>query len=145
MPVPVPPVNRQIGTAPREFLLECGDDLPVFRVDGADATKVLIVLRDLEQPLARNATSLGDLLEEWHYVVGTLGTAKGNVDDRVVVARLLVPGAVGSSCHREMLRQHRRFVSVPSSTTTGSEEDRWGPSSSFSLIRTCRNSRPLSL
>jgi hypothetical protein len=74
----------------------------------------MIVLGYFEEAFAGNAAFSSDVLEEWDHIIGTLRPAKRNVEDRVVVVRLLVPKAVGSSFHWEMLRHGCGFVSVPS-------------------------------
>ena len=76
------PVRAQLG-------LERGDQLAVLGVDRADAAEQLVVMRHLEQPLARDVAAAGDVLEERHHVVHPLGPAERDDHDRVV--RVLRP------------------------------------------------------
>ena len=56
-------------------------------VDRAAATEVVVVPADLGQPVARDAASAGDVLEEGQHVVGLLGSAEGDEQQGVVRAR----------------------------------------------------------
>src|SRR6476469_4008990 len=68
---------------PAQLRLERVDHLPVLRVDRADAAEELVVVRHLEQPLARYAPAARHVLQKRHHVVHALRAAERDDDDRV--------------------------------------------------------------
>ena len=94
MPVAVAEVHRQVDVVRAQLDLERCDQRAVLLVDRADAAEQLVVMRDVEQPLARDATPAGHVLEERHDVVRTFGAAERDDDDRVE-RRVGGRGAIG--------------------------------------------------
>jgi hypothetical protein len=84
VPVPVAPVQRQAEAAGVELGPQRGEQGPVLVVDRAAAAEVEVVLGHGLEPLGRDAPAPGDVLEEGHHVVGLLGAAEGQQQDRVV-------------------------------------------------------------
>ena len=87
MPVAVAEVDRQVDAATAQLRLERGDQLAVLGVDRADAAEQLVVVRDVEQPLARDVAAARDVLEERQHVVRPLRAAERDEHDRVELVR----------------------------------------------------------
>ena len=96
MPVAIAEVDRQVDAVRVELGSEGRDQRPVLRVDRADAAEVLVVLRDLLEPLARHVAAARDVLEERNHVVRSFGPAERDDEDRVEArVRELRVGSVG--------------------------------------------------
>ena len=74
--------------------LERSDQRAVLLVDRADAAEQLVVVRDVEQPFARDATPARHVLEERQNVVRPFRPAERDDEDRVE-GRVGRRGAVG--------------------------------------------------
>ena len=83
IPVAVAEVDRQIDGVRVEFSAQRSDERAILGVDGAHATEELVVVGDVLEAFARHVASAGDVLEERHHVVHSLGTAKRDDEDRV--------------------------------------------------------------
>ncbi len=91
VPVAVAEVDRQPDPVRGELGLERRDQIAVLLVDRADAAEELVVMADLREPLARDVASARDVLEERDHVVGPLGAAERD-DEQRVVATVVEPG-----------------------------------------------------
>ena len=67
-----------------ELFLEGGDQLSALLVDRAHPAEKLVMLRDLEHPLARHVLAPQHVLEERHHVVGAFGPAERDDEQGVV-------------------------------------------------------------
>ena len=92
VPVAVAEVDRQLDRVLGELPLDRRDQLAVLGVDRADAAEQVVVLRDLEQPLARDAASARHVLEERQHVVRALRPAERD-DEQGVELPLRKPAA----------------------------------------------------
>ena len=84
-PVAVAPEHRQLDPAGGELGLDAGLELPVLLVDRADAAVGAVVVRDLFEPLVRDAAAAGDVAQERDDVVLAFGPAEGGQEHGVVV------------------------------------------------------------
>ena len=87
MPVAVAEVDRQVDAASAQLGLERGDQRAVLGVDRTDAAEQLVVVGDVEQPLARDVASARDVLEERQHVIRPFGAAERDEHDRVELVR----------------------------------------------------------
>ena len=111
MPVAVAEVYRQVDPTGVQLGLERRDQRAVLLVERTDAGEELVVVRDLEQTLARDAASSRHVLEERKHVVHALGPAERDEQDRV--ERLLRQGRnrpVGRLLPLVDRRRHGRMV-----------------------------------
>lgn len=67
-----------------EIHTERGDERAVLVVERASSAEVMVVLRDAQESLARDAAAAGHVLEEGHHVLGTLRTTERDENERVV-------------------------------------------------------------
>ena len=68
-----------------QFDPERGDQITTLLIDGAYATKLLVVLGDFQHPLAGNVLAAQHVLQERHDVFGALGTSEGNEQQGIIV------------------------------------------------------------
>ena len=73
---------------------ERGDQVADLVVDRADAVEMVVVLGDLEHPLAGDVPAPQDVLQERHHVVASLRAAEADDQDRVIAG-----GRFGSRGH----------------------------------------------
>ena len=74
-----------------EVLAQRREQRPVLVVDRRPAAEQEVVLADLLEPLARDAAAAGHVLQERHDVLGPLGPAERDEQQRVVRARRREP------------------------------------------------------
>src|ERR1043165_7081095 len=76
MPVAIAPVDRQSWAISLQLCFERRDQIPVLLIDRTDAAKHLVMLRDLEHPLARHVAPAQDVLEERNDIVHAFRSAE---------------------------------------------------------------------
>ena len=77
--------SRSAGQTPGlELALQGGEQRATLLVDRALAPEQEVVLTDLGEPLPGNAPTAGDVLQERHHLLRTLGAAEGHQQDRLV-------------------------------------------------------------
>ena len=84
IPVAVAPKDGKLDAAVGQLSLDRGLQLPVLLVDGADATECAVVVRDLFQPLVRDAAATGDVAQEGNDVILAFGATEGRQQHGVV-------------------------------------------------------------
>src|SRR5262249_54371656 len=87
MPVAVAEIDRQFRALFAEEVLQGGLQGAVLGVEGADAAKMLIMLGDGQQTLARNIAPAKDVFQEGNDLVGTFRSTEGNDQHGVVIWR----------------------------------------------------------
>src|ERR1041384_1815940 len=85
MPVAIAPVDRQLWPIRSELFLECCNQISILLIDGTDATKHLVVTRDLKHTLARHIPPAQDIFKERNHIIHSLGPTEGNKQQRIVI------------------------------------------------------------
>src|SRR4051812_23337630 len=91
MPVAVAPVQRQLDSGRRKFLVQCREQRTILRIDRADAAKMIIMLRDLQHSLARHVSAAKHVFQKRQHILAPLRTAKRNQQKSVVLHPLILP------------------------------------------------------
>lgn len=84
MPIPIPPIDGQMGAIALQLRFERGNQVSCLLIDGALAFEVVVVLGDGEQAFARNIASAQHGFEKGNYVFARLGSAEGNHENGVI-------------------------------------------------------------
>ena len=84
IPVAIAPVDGEAHACVGEGALKGGSLASALLVDGAHPAEVGVMLTDLGEPFARDATTAGDVLQEGDHVVGSFGSAETHEEDGVV-------------------------------------------------------------
>ena len=131
VPVAVAPVDRQVEAGGPEVLLDRGDERAVLVVDRAAATEEEVVLADLLETLPRDAASAGDVLQERDDVLGLLGPAERDEQQRVVrrgVGRSVMARRILGTSPGLDLRAHRPTAGCSASRRPGVlAQPAWSP------------------
>src|SRR6185503_11033207 len=85
MPVAIAPVNRKRWAICFEFFFERRDQVSVLFVNRADATKHLVMMRDLQHALVRHISTSQHVLQKRNHVIHSLWTTEGNEEESIVV------------------------------------------------------------
>ena len=83
VPVAVPPVDRQLDLSVGEFCFQSFEEFTALLVDGANASKVIVVLGDFKHSFARNVLATEYILKKRHHILGAFRSPEGNHQDRV--------------------------------------------------------------
>ena len=87
IPVAVAPEHGELDPALGKFGLDPGLELAVLRVNRADAAVGAVVVRDLFEPLVRDAAPARDVAQEGEHVLLAFGPAEGGEEYGVVLLR----------------------------------------------------------
>ena len=71
-------------TTAAEFVAERGQQRQVLGIDGAFATKMLVVLSYLEHPLPRHIPTTKHIFQKWHHVVRAVWTTERDQQNGIV-------------------------------------------------------------
>ena len=119
VPVAVAPEDRQVDAPAGEFGLHGGLERAVLLVNRADAAVGAVVVRDLFEPLVRDAAAPGDVAEERDDVLLALRAAEGGQEDGVVLLGSH-PAGLGDGVHCGHLgveRTHARTSTISAALT----------------------------
>jgi hypothetical protein len=84
-PISVAEIDGQRVAALNELGLQRGDQLAIDAVDRRDTAEVQIVLGHIGEPFPRDAAAASDVLQERHYLLGTLRPAERQQQDGVKI------------------------------------------------------------
>ena len=129
VPVAVAPVDREVEAGAGQVLTDGGQQGAVLVVDRRATAEQVVVLADLLEPLARDAATTRDVLQEREDVVGSLGPAERHQQQGVVRADVGGHGSIvetAPACAApmralsgpsptvgSMLTAYRRILAVP--------------------------------
>ncbi|SKZ95837.1 Uncharacterised protein [Mycobacteroides abscessus subsp. abscessus] len=117
LPVAVAEVDRKVASPSREFGTQRLDHVQVQSIDRRHPTEVVVVLGDGFQSLARDASTARDVLEEWHHLVGPVGSAEREEQHGVECRAVLCARALRSHSLRKFSGNQVLWLAPPSTYT----------------------------
>jgi hypothetical protein len=86
VPVPVAPINGEIGAVFGQLFPEGLEEGEVLSVDRTTSTEVVVVFRHLEHSFAGDVPAAEHIFQKGHHVIGAIGAAERDQKHRVVEA-----------------------------------------------------------